>query len=33
MWLPWERAATRGRPYQNGHNVECTNVMWFDLGK
>ena len=31
MWLPWGRAATRGRPYTNSQVVECTNVMWSDL--
>jgi len=32
MWLLWGRAATQGRPYKHSHNVECTNVMCFDLG-
>ena len=33
MWLPWGRAAPRGRPYTNSQVVECTNVMWSDLAK
>jgi hypothetical protein len=31
MWLPGGRAATRGRPYTNRDETECTNLLWFDL--
>ncbi|MGH8008948.1 MAG: tetratricopeptide repeat protein, partial [Candidatus Binatia bacterium] len=31
LWLPWRRAATRGRPYPNSHHAKCTNLLMSGL--